>query len=91
MRICKFANEKLPVGIRKFVNGYCMRNCLEVLKNSSMRNCLRGIRTFVNEKLPRGIGKFVNEYCMRNCLEVSEYSSMRNCLEVLENSSMGTA
>ena len=29
-------HEKLPRGIRKFVNGYCMRNCLEVLENSSM-------------------------------------------------------
>ena len=76
MRICKFANEKLPVGIRKFVNGYCMRNCLEVLKNSSMRNCLRGIRKFVNEKLPRDIRKFVNGYYMRNCLEVLENLSV---------------
>ena len=36
MRLGKFVNEKLPKGIRKFVNGYCMRNCLEVLENFSM-------------------------------------------------------
>ena len=36
MRLCKFVNEKLPRDIRKFVNGYYMRNCLEVLENLSV-------------------------------------------------------
>ena len=31
-------HEKLARGIRKFVNGCCMRNWLEVLENLSMRN-----------------------------------------------------
>ena len=29
-------HEKLLRGIKKFVNGFCMRNCLEVLENLSM-------------------------------------------------------
>ena len=60
MRICKLVNEKLPIGIRKFVNGYCMRNCLEVLKNSSMRKCL----------------EVLENSSMRNYLEILENSSM---------------
>ena len=41
-RNCKrvFVNEKLCRGIRRFVNRYGMRNCLEVLENLLMRNCL---------------------------------------------------
>ena len=49
-------HKKLPRGIRKSINRYCMRNCQEVLENLSMRNWLKklpgSIRKFVNEKLP---------------------------------------
>ena len=36
-KICQWVlHEKLPRGIKKFVNEYCMRICLEVLENLSM-------------------------------------------------------
>ena len=36
-KICQWVlHDKLPRGIKKFVNGYCMRICLEVSENLSM-------------------------------------------------------
>ena len=60
-------NEKLPRAIRELVNGQCMRNCLELLKNLSMGTAW---------EFARGIRKFDNNYCMINCLEVLENLSM---------------
>ena len=47
-------HEKLPRGIRKFVNVPCMRNYL---------------KSALHEKLPEKIRKFVNECRSKNCLK----------------------